>query len=120
MTPILSETLAPPITATYGCWGSLSKVSRIRSSFSTKKPIARQSGENCSGHCHHRGFVAVAGAKGVVDVTIGKCGHLLGKGEVAFLFALVEPDVFEDNDAARGAARQQAACASGPTVSLTF
>ena len=49
MTLILSETLAPPITATYGCWGSPSKVSRIRSSFSTRKPIARRSGGNCSG-----------------------------------------------------------------------
>ncbi len=42
----------------------------------------------------------MAGAEGVVDVTIGERGHLLGKGEVALLFALVEPDVFEDHDAA--------------------
>ncbi len=42
----------------------------------------------------------MAGAEGVVDVTIGEGGHLLGEGEIAFLFALVEPDVFENDDAA--------------------
>ena len=42
----------------------------------------------------------MAGSEGVVDVTIGERGHLLGKGEIALLLALVEPDVFEDHDAA--------------------
>ena len=43
----------------------------------------------------------MAGAEGVVDVTIGQRGHLLGEREVAFLFALVEADVFEDHDPTR-------------------
>ena len=42
----------------------------------------------------------MAGAEGVVDVAIGERGHLPGKGGIALLFAFVEPDVFEDHDAA--------------------
>ena len=38
---------------------------------------------------------------------------------VALLFALVEPDVLENDDVARHELAQ-AACASGPTVSSTF
>ena len=49
MTPILSETLDPPITAIIGGLGCLSKASRIRSSFSTRKPIPRDSGGNWPG-----------------------------------------------------------------------
>ena len=49
MTRILSETFAPPITATIGVLGWPSRVSRICSSFSTRKPMARRSGGKHSG-----------------------------------------------------------------------
>ncbi len=53
-------------------------------------------------HGHHRRLIAVAGAEGVIDVGVSQGGHLLGEGRVALLLALVEPDILEDHDSARG------------------
>ena len=79
MTRILSETLAPPITATYGCLGLPSSVSRISQLLLDQEADRPAVGRELLGDGDHRGFVAVAGAEGVVDVAIGEPGQLPGE-----------------------------------------
>ncbi len=56
------------------------------------------------GHGVHRGVFAVAGAEGVVAVDVGHCGQGLGELRVPLLFAGIETQVFQHQDAAAGRA----------------
>ena len=71
------------------------------------------------GHGDHRGLVAMAGAEGIVDVSVGQAAISLANADIALLLALVEPDVFEHDDPAR-CEGLEAAWASGPTVSVSL
>ena len=72
MTPILSETLAPPITATYGCLGIAEQRLEDLQLLLDQEADRPAVGRELLGDGHHRGLIAVAGAEGVVDVAIGE------------------------------------------------
>ena len=53
-----------------------------------------------SGHRHHRGVAAVAGAESVIHIDVGQLGQLDGESGVALLLAGMETEVFQDQDLA--------------------
>ena len=120
MTPILSETLAPPITATIGGFGWPSSVVEDLQLLLDQEADRPALGRELLGDGDHRGLVPMAGAEGVVDVAVGQAGELLGERGVALLLALVEADVLQHDDPARLQGARTSAWASGPTVSSAF
>ncbi len=120
MTRILSETLAPPITAIIGRLRlAEQRVEDLQLLLDEEadRPVLRR---ELLGDGDHRGLVAVAGAEGVVDVGVGQPGQLGGEGGVALLLALVEPDVLQDEDLAGLEGCGERPSAAGPTVSSAF
>ncbi len=101
MTRILSETFAPPITATYGCCGESEQRVEDLQLLLDQEPDRPAFGRELLGDGDHRRLVAVAGAEGVVDVAVGQSRQPDGELGIALLLALVEPDVLEHDDPAR-------------------
>ena len=75
MTRILSETLAPPITATYGRLGVAEQRLEDLQLLFDQEPDGAAVGRELLGDGDHRRLVAVAGAEGVVDVGVGQGGQ---------------------------------------------
>ena len=100
MTRILSETFAPPITATSGGFGVLEQgVEDLQFLLDEEADAAAILGE-AARDGHHRRLVAMRRAEGVVDVNVSERSEFGGEGLVALLLAFVEADVFEDDDPA--------------------
>ena len=101
MTPILSDTLAPPSTATKGCSGarrSRDSISTSRASSSPARALAHQR--------HHAGGGGVRPmrrAEGVVHVDVRQAGELRREGRVVLLLLGMEAEVLEQHHLAAAA-----------------
>ena len=92
MTPILSETLAPPRTTTSGRCGRLDDPGQLGQLALEQQPgVAGQQARDALG----AGVGAVGGAEGVVDVEVGERGERLGELRVVLGLARLEADVLE-------------------------
>ena len=96
MTPSLSETFAPPSTATNGCFGSLRRPSSTSTSFCRRRPIADGSELR---RADDRGVGPVRRAEGVVDVDVDALDERRHEGRIVGRLARVEAEVLEQLDA---------------------
>ena len=114
MTSILSDTLAPPSTATNGRSGSPSACAEIAQLLLHQQPgagLRHQPDDRLD-----RGVRAMRGAERVVHVDVGERGQPLREAGVVLLFLGVEAQVLEQDDAA-GGALATARSAGGPMQS---
>ena len=104
MTPILSETFAPPRIATDGRAGFSVTFAQCLELTHHQEP--GRALRYKSGHADGRGMGAMRGAEGVVDVDVLAAREFVGEVAIVGLFLGMKAQVFEQDRASPGRARR--------------